>query len=93
MSEKVKLEPQQIGGFLNFMGGIFATRAHQARIKTKDSAPDFEAAIVLGFLLALRQPELFDACIMSRNLMSGKTADDYLDFSLTLYQQFLRDSR
>ena len=91
MSEKLTLEPQLIGGFLTFMAGIFATRADQARIKTKDLAPDFESAIVLGFLLAIRQPELFDACIMSRNLMTGKTADDYLDFSLTLYQQFLSE--
>ena len=69
MSEKIKLEPRLTGGFLTFVGGIFATRAHQARKKTKDLAPDFEAAIVLVYCLTnnLAYSRYCDMLMICRN--------------------------
>ncbi len=87
MSEKLILEPKEIGSFLAYISSVFAVHMEKKAKKTQDKASYIEAAIMLGVILAKRRPELVDACIQYASFTRTETLDDNLDRALRVYRE------
>ena len=88
MSEKVALEPKDIGTFFGVVARYICYTADKDRISVKDMYSQVEGAIALGLLLAEQQPTLVDACTQYWTYTQEISPKDYVDSWLKMYQEF-----
>lgn len=86
MSETESLNPKEIGKFLSYVAGVMSYGADLQKIKSKDMAPQLEAGIALGLLLAKKQPELVDACVQYWSFTRDTDPDEYVASTLKMYR-------
>ena len=92
-SDTLKVEPGEIGKFINATSVFMCVGADKNKAKAKDMASYIESAIAIGLVLAKRQPELADSCIQWWSVTRQGNADEFVDGTVQMYNNFKADER